>query len=62
VKRKALIKDLVKAGCLLKRHGSRHDIYANPRNGKQAPIPNKRLIGSTNQKAARSMTDRDSVG
>jgi len=39
VKRKALIKDLVKSGCYLKRHGSRHDIYANPRTGRQAPIP-----------------------
>jgi predicted RNA binding protein YcfA (HicA-like mRNA interferase family) len=39
VKRKALIKDLVKGGCYLKRHGGRHDIYANPRNGKKAPIP-----------------------
>jgi mRNA interferase HicA len=39
VKRKALIKDLVKDGCYLKRHGSRHDIYANPRTGRQAPIP-----------------------
>ncbi len=39
MKRKALIKDLVKGGCYLKRHGKKHDIYANPRNGKQAPIP-----------------------
>jgi len=39
VKRNALIKDLVKSGCYLKRHGSRHDIYANPKNGKQAPVP-----------------------
>jgi len=39
LKRSALIKDLVKSGCYLKRHGSKHDIYANPRNGKQAPIP-----------------------
>ena len=39
MKRSALIKDLVKSGCYLKRHGSRHDIYANARNGKQAPIP-----------------------
>ena len=39
MKRKALIKDIVKGGCYLKRHGSKHDIYANPRNGKQAPIP-----------------------
>ena len=39
MKRKALIKDLVKGGCYLKRHGGRHDIYANPQNGRQAPIP-----------------------
>ncbi len=39
MKRSALIKELVKSGCYLKRHGSRHDIYANPRNGKLAPVP-----------------------
>jgi hypothetical protein len=39
LKRSALIKELVKSGCYLKRHGSKHDIYANARNGKQAPIP-----------------------
>ena len=47
MKRKALIKDLVKGGCFLKRHGSRHDIYANPRNGKQAPIPGHPEIKET---------------
>ena len=26
-------------GYFLKRHGGRHDIYANPANGKQAPVP-----------------------
>jgi predicted RNA binding protein YcfA (HicA-like mRNA interferase family) len=39
VKRNALIKELVKNGCYLKRHGGKHDIYANPRSGKQAPVP-----------------------
>ncbi|MBN1795408.1 MAG: type II toxin-antitoxin system HicA family toxin [Sedimentisphaerales bacterium] len=39
MKRKALIKEIVKSGCFLKRHGGRHDIYANPRNGRQAPVP-----------------------
>ncbi|MFB0555093.1 MAG: type II toxin-antitoxin system HicA family toxin [Phycisphaerae bacterium] len=34
-----MIKELVKSGCYLKRHSSKHDIYANPRNGKQAPVP-----------------------
>jgi len=39
VKQNALIRELVKSGCYLKRHGSNHDIYANPRTGKFAPIP-----------------------
>jgi len=39
VKRRNFIKELVKAGCYLKRHGKKHDIYANPKNGRQAPIP-----------------------
>ncbi len=39
MKRGNLIKKLVKTGCYLKRHGSKHDIYANPTNGRQAPIP-----------------------
>jgi len=39
VKRGNFIRELVNAGCYLKRHGGRHDIYANPHNGKQAPVP-----------------------
>jgi len=39
LKRAALIKDLIENGCYLKRHGSKHDIYTNPRNGRQAPVP-----------------------
>ncbi|QYX30086.1 type II toxin-antitoxin system HicA family toxin [Sphaerospermopsis torques-reginae] len=26
-------------GCYLKRHGQKHDIYINPINGKQSPVP-----------------------
>jgi hypothetical protein len=26
-------------GCYLKRHGKKHDIYINPINGKQSPVP-----------------------
>ena len=33
------LRALVAAGCYLKRHGKKHDIYANPRVGKQAPVP-----------------------
>jgi mRNA interferase HicA len=39
LKRRDLIRELVKSGCYLKRHGARHDIYINPKNGKKAPIP-----------------------
>jgi hypothetical protein len=30
MKRAQFVKELTAAGCYLKRHGSRHDIYANP--------------------------------
>lgn len=39
MKRNALIRELVKSGCYLKRHGNKHDIYANPKNGRQVPVP-----------------------
>ena len=47
MKRKKLIRELVKAGCYLDRHGSRHDIYVNPRNGRKAPIPRHNEIKET---------------
>jgi len=37
--RRALIRELAAKGCVLLRHGSRHDVYLNPANGRQAPIP-----------------------
>ncbi|MGA8848473.1 MAG: type II toxin-antitoxin system HicA family toxin [Dehalococcoidia bacterium] len=39
MKRRDLIRELVEEGCYLRRHGRRHDIYINPKNGKKAPIP-----------------------
>jgi len=39
VKRRELLRELADAGCLLRRHGSRHDIYENPANGRRAPVP-----------------------
>ena len=39
MKRTQFIKELVQAVCYLKRRGGRHDLYANPANGKVAPIP-----------------------
>ncbi|MFH1076155.1 MAG: type II toxin-antitoxin system HicA family toxin [Pseudomonadota bacterium] len=39
MKRGILIRQLMKAGCYLKRHGGRHDIYSNPLNGRHVPVP-----------------------
>ncbi|MCD6585410.1 MAG: type II toxin-antitoxin system HicA family toxin [Desulfobacteraceae bacterium] len=39
MKRNNFIKFLISNGCYLKRHGSRHDIYANIINGRQTPVP-----------------------
>jgi predicted RNA binding protein YcfA (HicA-like mRNA interferase family) len=39
MRRKALIKRLSDAGCVLVRHGLRHDLYKNPATGKKQPVP-----------------------
>lgn len=47
MKRNDFIRELVSAGCYLKRHGSKHDIYVNPQNGKKAPVPRHNEIKDT---------------
>jgi predicted RNA binding protein YcfA (HicA-like mRNA interferase family) len=47
MKRQALIRELEQAGCVLVRHGKRHDLYRNPANGQQAPVPRHRDIAET---------------
>jgi hypothetical protein len=42
-----LIREVVRAGCYLKRHGSNHDVYFNPKTGKKAPIPRHSQIKET---------------
>jgi predicted RNA binding protein YcfA (HicA-like mRNA interferase family) len=42
LKRDDLIRELLAGGCVLLRHGGRHDIYRNPANGKRQPIPRHR--------------------
>jgi mRNA interferase HicA len=37
--RRELIRELIRKGCYLERHGKRHDLYMNPRTGKRAPVP-----------------------
>ena len=39
MKRKAFIRYLLKNGCVLLRHGGRHDVYQNQVNGKKQPVP-----------------------
>jgi predicted RNA binding protein YcfA (HicA-like mRNA interferase family) len=44
VKRKELIKELEKMGCILLRHGGRHDWYHNPKTKISQPVPRHREI------------------
>ncbi len=39
MKRSEFIRWLNLQGCLLARHGGRHDIYLNPQTGKKQPVP-----------------------
>jgi mRNA interferase HicA len=38
MKRKELIRKLNASGCVLARHGARHDLYINPATGKKQPV------------------------
>jgi len=39
MKRDELIRQLIRQGCQLLRHGSVHDIYINPATGQKQPVP-----------------------
>jgi mRNA interferase HicA len=39
MKRDELIRQLTREGCVLLRHGARHDIYVNPATGRKQPVP-----------------------
>ena len=39
MKRDELIRQLANQGCVLCRHGARHDIYLNPATGQKQPVP-----------------------
>ena len=39
MKRKDLLKKILSAGCMLVRHGGRHDLYINPKTGKKQTVP-----------------------
>ncbi|WP_353851185.1 type II toxin-antitoxin system HicA family toxin [Thiomonas sp.] len=44
MKREELLRQLVAAGCVLVRHGGRHDIWLNPHTGQKQPIPRHRDV------------------
>lgn len=44
MKRDDLARQLLAAGCVLLRHGGRHDIYINPRTGQKQPLPRHREV------------------
>jgi len=37
--RKEVVRRLQREGCVLIRHGARHDLYKNPANGLKQPVP-----------------------
>lgn len=39
MKRGEFIRQLTREGCLLDRHGARHDLYLNPATGQKQPVP-----------------------
>jgi predicted RNA binding protein YcfA (HicA-like mRNA interferase family) len=44
VKRDELVRLISAAGCVLLRHGGRHDIFHNPRTGQKQAVPRHREI------------------
>lgn len=44
MKRADLIRTLEEAGCVLIRHGGKHDWYRNPKTGVSQPVPCQREI------------------
>jgi len=44
MKRREFVRELTAAGCRLKRHGKKHDIYVNDKNGRKAPVPRHSTI------------------
>jgi mRNA interferase HicA len=39
MKRFELVRQIEQAGCVLIRHGGKHDWYRNPRTGESQPVP-----------------------
>ena len=44
MKRRDLVAELERLGCVLLRHGGKHDIYHQPKAGRSEPVPRHREI------------------
>ncbi len=59
MKRKDLIRQIEKQGCILIRHGGKHDIYQNPHTGISQPIPRHQEINERlARKILKDLTDK----
>lgn len=45
MKTSAFLAELRSAGCCLRRHGSGHDLWFNPKTGRQTAVPRHRELG-----------------
>lgn len=58
MKRVDLIRQIEAFGCVLVRHGSKHDWYRNPNTGISQPVPRHREIGEVlARKIVRTLAD-----
>jgi mRNA interferase HicA len=59
MKRRDLVKALEGEGCVLIRHGSKHDIFHNPKSGRSEPVPRHSEINEfLAKKIIKSLTER----
>ncbi len=57
MKHRDLVSQLQDGGCVLLRHGGKHDIYHNPKTGRSEPVPRHREVNELlAKKILRSLT------
>jgi predicted RNA binding protein YcfA (HicA-like mRNA interferase family) len=60
MKRRDLVAELERIGCVLLRNGAKHDVYHNPNTGKSEPVPRHREISELlAKKILRSLAQDD---
>lgn len=59
MKRKDLVRQLEEMGCILVRHGGRHDWYQNPRTKVAQPVPRHNEINDNLAKHIINMLKKD---